>query len=131
MLRWCLTTYNLSLMATCFRSALALALILATSGSDHAELAAAVADHDHHLGLGHPAEGEGNHYHGDADDHHETPDSPCHHHDTHTCCPSGVTLALTIECSIEESWNAVRIRVPLLHTHHPPSVVDILHVPVV
>ncbi|MBI3098635.1 MAG: hypothetical protein HYY93_10395 [Planctomycetes bacterium] len=25
------------------------------------------------------------HHHGDADDQHESPDSPCHHHDDHCC----------------------------------------------
>ena len=35
-----------------------------------------------HTGSEHEAQ---KHQHGDADDDHETPDSPCHH-DTHQCC---------------------------------------------
>ena len=35
------------------------------------------------------------HAHGDADDRHETPESPCHHHqETHCCCAHLPTLTL-------------------------------------
>ena len=35
------------------------------------------------------------HAHGDADDRHETPDSPCHHHqESHCCCAHLPTLTL-------------------------------------
>lgn len=48
----------------------------------------------HDWGLVHPEPDDGSHAHGDADDHHETPDSPCHHHDLHSCADAGGAAGL-------------------------------------
>ncbi len=109
----------------------ALALVLSTSVPAGTELPEAVADHGHHPGLGHPAEGEGNHEHGDADDHHETPNSPCHHHDTHTCCTQSTAFALVNSPAGLDLGISFRILVPKIQPYAPLSVVDLLHVPVV
>ncbi len=48
-------------------------------------------DHHEHDGVSDAASPA--HTHGDADDHHETPDSPCHHHVLHCCCAHAHALA--------------------------------------
>lgn len=107
----------------------ALALLLSPAAPADERLEEAVADHDQHPGLGHPAGDDARHEHGDADDHHETPDSPCHHHDTHTCCAPGVTLALAGDALSADAGTATRVPVPTLFVHASPSVVEFLHVP--
>lgn len=48
----------------------------------------------HQPGVVHPHPDDASHAHGDADDHHESPDSPCHHHDLHSCADAGPSLGL-------------------------------------
>lgn len=105
-------------------------LAASACGPRETNLAQAVAEHDRHPGLGHPAGDEGNHEHGDSDDHHKTPESPCHHHDTHSCCTQGPTLALIVASMDLEPGNATRIPVPKLQAFARFSVVEFLHVPI-
>lgn len=105
------------------------ALLVSAYGPGEEDIGSAVAEHDMHPGLGHPIEGEGSHQHGDPDDHHESPESPCHHHDTHTCCTQGPTLVLSVASMGPDSGNITRILVPELQTFARFSVVEFLHVP--
>jgi hypothetical protein len=50
-------------------------------GHDHA--------HSHAHEPSHPDPSDAGHQHGDADDHHDAPNTPCHHHDTHSCSGHG------------------------------------------
>lgn len=46
-------------------------------------------EHHGHQGGSDAAVSDPGHSHGDSDDHHKTPDSPCHHHLMHCCCIHG------------------------------------------
>ncbi|MFN3487225.1 MAG: hypothetical protein ACK44W_17300, partial [Planctomycetota bacterium] len=94
----------------------ALSAILYPSVLMRVDLAQAVADHDHHPGLGHPAPGEGGHTHGDPDDHHENPNSPCHHHDIHTCCGTPITVAPAPPPDHPGELSSLRIRLPQVYS---------------
>lgn len=92
-------------------------------------LTSAVAAHDLHPGLGHPEEGEGEHRHGDPDDHHETPDSPCHYHDEHTCCNASQVLGLPGASTSFESASAGYPAIPSHEPPHEPVARELFHVP--
>jgi hypothetical protein len=107
----------------------AAALLASAAAPRDIDLLEAVADHDHHPGLGHPAEGDGDHAHGDADDHHDTPDGPCHHHESHTCCATVVILALETTSTLEPCDGAVRVRPARVRASLRTFVVELMHVP--
>lgn len=66
--------------------AVAAASILGSTLVDTEALLDRPSDHHKHGRLLDAAAGEGTHEHGDSDDHHPTPDSPCEHHVQHCCC---------------------------------------------
>lgn len=50
--------------------------------------------HAHAPGVTHADPADAEHRHGDADDHHDAPNTPCHHHDTHSCSGHGSVLIM-------------------------------------
>ncbi len=65
--------------------ALALGIFLAPLGMDASEPEEDRQGHHEHPGISDAAAG-GTHAHGDSDDHHDAPNTPCHHHIIHCCC---------------------------------------------
>lgn len=59
----------------------------------------------HAAEVSHPDPSDAGHAHGDADDHHEAPNTPCHHHDTHSCSGHGSVLMMAADPA---SLNTVR-----------------------
>lgn len=92
-------------------------------------LGADEAEHDHarHPGLTHPEGGDG-HRHGDPDDHHETPGSPCHHHE-HSCCGGVSLLALVAMETQDVAGPGVRLRLPRTYLDSLPAARETFHVP--
>ena len=87
-----------------------------------------VLSHAEHPGLGHPEEGAGDHRHGDPDDHHESPDSPCHHHE-HTCCNAGPVLGLPGASTTIESFTCGYLAIPCQAPRLLPTARELFHVP--
>ena len=85
---------------------------------------------DSHAGMGHdPAEQSG-HAHGDADDQHDTPDSPCKHEQDFHCCCSHVqamigmatvdSLSLVVSEQVVVASQDVKVDPSLRRTFHIP-----------
>ncbi len=53
----------------------------------------AISDHHEHPGLTDAGPDAGDHRHGDSDDHHDSPQSPCHHHIAHCGCAHPILTA--------------------------------------
>ena len=53
--------------------------------------------HAHAPGVSHADPSDSGHEHGDEDDHHDAPNTPCHHHDTHSCTGHGSVLMLATD----------------------------------
>jgi ABC-type nickel/cobalt efflux system permease component RcnA len=66
--------------------ALAVVLISSPILLDNTEAGDESGDHHEHSGWSDAHPGQGAHSHGDSDDHHDKPNSPCHHHIIHCCC---------------------------------------------
>jgi hypothetical protein len=105
------------------------ALLAATIAPASDRVSDVLADHDFHPGLGHPAEHDAGHRHGDEDDHHETPDSPCHHHDSHTCCTNAPMLALADVSVAFDAPLRRFIPAPWTPADVPPTARELFHVP--
>lgn len=70
------------------------------------------------------------HEHGDYDDHHSSPDSPCHHHELHCCCSHAHNVLPTNLTSLGNPTASRRIRIHSLQPHIPPTLKSLLHVPI-
>jgi hypothetical protein len=106
-----------------------LAMVLSASLATGEDLEEAVADHEDHPGLI-DAAGDAGHQHGDADDHHETPESPCHHHETHLCCSHAPALAPGECAGVQLSQYSQRFIPPAFRVDVEPSVRRTFHVPI-
>lgn len=83
-----------------------------------------------HHGYRH-VEGEtAGHRHGDADDHHESPDSPCHHHETQICPGHAPELAVSQQISIIEPGLERLFRLVTIEPSDTPAVQRIFHIPI-
>lgn len=60
--------------------------VFASTVVDSEALLERTGDHHEHGQLLDAHAGEQSHQHGDSDDHHNSPDSPCDHHVLHCCC---------------------------------------------
>ena len=87
-------------------------------------------DHHEHPEVSDAREGEGSHSHGDADDHHETPDSPCHHHVVQCCCAHSHVLYQVGANGLKESRVALRIDPFTVELNSDPALKSIFHVPI-
>jgi hypothetical protein len=65
---------------------LGLVLISSPLVLDNTEAGDECGDHHEHSGWADAHAGQGAHSHGDSDDHHDQPNSPCDHHVIHCCC---------------------------------------------
>jgi hypothetical protein len=104
---------------------LALSLVASPAAFEEAGL----LDADH-LGLIHVDDGSEGHHHGDADDKHETPDSPCHHHQDHICSGHGQDLAICTRISIVDPGPAHRFKLITVRPTELPSIHRIFHIPI-
>jgi len=61
---------------------------------------------DHEPGQVHADPADSNHRHGDEDDHHDAPNTPCHHHESHSCIGHGsVHMMITDAAAMNSaSW---------------------------
>jgi hypothetical protein len=87
-------------------------------------------DSAHPHGVRHVEHSFDGHHHGDADDHHESPDSPCHHHETQACFGHGVDLAGTALARLPEPELALRLTLFTIRPVDPPSLIQIFHIPI-
>jgi len=77
----------------------------------------------------HPDRGE-SHHHGDADDRHDGPGSPCEHQAAHCCC-GHVTAAEVLDLSSSGEGNlSLMERTPSPEPASEPSDRSVLHVPI-
>ena len=88
---------------------------------------------DHH---GHPSGSDGavsdpGHSHGDSDDQHDTPESPCHHHLMHCCCVHGPALAGSGPSIPGRDGASSRFSLPTTSPSSEPCASRVLHVPIV
>jgi hypothetical protein len=70
------------------------------------------------------------HHHGDTDDHHDEPGSPCHHHEAQACGGHGLDFAAGSFLSIDQPTIAGLFRLPVVRPDNPPTLRLILHVPI-
>jgi len=87
-------------------------------------------DHHEHSGVTDASPSHPGHAHGDADDHHNDPDSPCHHHVIHCGCHLGeVMIPADGPGSIDAQilWG---MSLPILYLHCDPNLVHPFHVPI-
>ncbi len=84
--------------------------------------------HEHGNLLDAPADGI--HQHGDEDDHHETPDSPCDHHVMHCCCGHVHVIAAAVLGSTVRAEDSRYLKAPFVTPKIDPSIEQILHIPI-
>lgn len=89
-------------------------------------------DHSHedHPGLVGVAGDHPGHQHGDADDHHETPDSPCHHHQAHLCCGQVPNFTPALCSGLELTKTSQRCAPLEIRARSTPSVRRHFHIPI-
>ena len=87
------------------------------------------ADHHEHPGVTDAHPDDVAHHHGDADDHHDSPDSPCHHHVIHCDCTAGLVCLPVEEFGSELQSASVGAPTPV-RLAIPPSASAIFHVPI-
>ncbi len=74
--------------------------------------------------------GQSGHAHGDSDDHHESPNSPCDHHVLHCCCGHVHVLASAYLAFGANTEVASHVRTIASDPCINPSVERILHIPI-
>jgi hypothetical protein len=92
--------------------------------------AGVIEDHHEHAGLTDADPFAEGHHHGDADDHHDGPDSPCHHHVFHCGCTALGAMA-TEPAGAAIELGSARCEIADVTPHVPPRVHLLLHVPLV
>ena len=107
----------------------ALALIFSPSLLESEELEEAMGSHHEHPGISDASPVDPDHEHGDADDHHSSPDSPCHHHVVHCCCSHAHTVLTMDVMGLGTPEESRRITDAPIQVDIPPSVKSLLHVP--
>ena len=107
----------------------ALALIFSPSLLESEELEEAMGSHHEHPGISDASPVDPDHEHGDADDHHSSPDSPCHHHVVHCCCSHAHTVLTMDVMGLGTPDESRRITDAPIQVDIPPSVKSLLHVP--
>ena len=106
-----------------------LALIFSPSFLEKAGLEEYLSSHHEHPGITDASADDPGHEHGDADDHHSSPDSPCHHHAVHCCCSHSHNILPMDLIGLGIPSVSRRISVPAVQMDIPPSLKSILHVP--
>lgn len=104
--------------------------VLAGTLVDGEALADEGSGHHEHGNMLDAGPGQAGHAHGDTDDHHDSPTSPCDHHVLHCCCGHVHVLATPVV-----AFNAYAEVASSIHTlaSDPcinPSVERILHIPI-
>jgi len=84
--------------------------------------------HEHSNMLDAPA--DGSHQHGDKDDHHDSPNSPCDHHVLHCCCGHVHVLSAPSVPSDQSTEDSLALKAIALTPRFELSVDRILHVPI-
>ena len=105
---------------------LAMSLVASTSYFEATELPEAG---DHH-GFRQVEDGSDGHHHGDTDDHHETPGSPCHHHESQICTGHGQDLADGALVSIIEPGLTQLFQLVTVEPTDRHSLYLIFHIPI-
>lgn len=83
-----------------------------------------------HHGLRHVEGDVAGHHHGDPDDHHETPDSPCHHHETQICFGHAHDYTVSASISIVEPGAAELFNLITINPSENYSIHLIFHIPI-
>jgi len=109
---------------------LSVALVLAGGVPADSEDHGAFETEGAHAGMLHVPDDHHGHAHGDADDHHETPDSPCHHHEDHACCSSGPAVAMVAETGTLPEWTGILVSLPPMIDRVEPRVELPFHIPI-
>jgi len=104
---------------------LAMSLMASSASFETMELPEA----DHH-GYRHVESGSEGHHHGDTDDHHETPGSPCHHHESQICTGHGQDLADGALVSIIEPGLTQLFQLVTVEPTDRHSLYLIFHIPI-
>lgn len=106
------------------------AFSVSTLAMDAADGEESHTNHHEHPGLSDAAPDEAGHAHGDSDDHHENPESPCHHHVLHCCCghAHGMLAGGAASAMLPEA--AERIVEQLSHVHEATFLCQPFHVPI-
>ena len=105
------------------------ASVLGTTLVDtEAALERAEDHHEHGSLLDAPS--DGSHQHGDEDDHHESPDSPCDHHVMHCCCGHVHVIAAAVFGLTVRAETSQVLKAPSVAPEIDPSIERILHIPI-
>lgn len=107
-----------------------IALLSASLAASSAAFEEAELPDADHQGVVHVDDDSAGHHHGDEDDSHETPDSPCHHHEDHICSGHGQDLAICTRVSIVDPGTAVIFRLVTTRPTDLPTVHRIFHIPI-
>lgn len=109
---------------------LVMAAVFAGTLVDNEAASDEAAGHHEHGNLLDAAPGQAGHAHGDTDDHHESPNSPCDHHVLHCCCGHVHVLASAFVAFSANAEIASPIRTLASDPCINPSVERILHIPI-
>lgn len=104
--------------------------VLAGTLVDSEALSEEGSGHHEHGNMLDAVPGQAGHAHGDSDDHHESPNSPCDHHVLHCCCGHVHVLASPLAAFGAGTQLASPIRAISSDPCINPSVERILHIPI-
>ena len=123
--------YRFNMMANRHIQFLVAALFAISSVALSSELQDTGSEHHRHPGGDDRAVSDSGHSHGDSDDQHDTPGSPCHHHLMHCCCVHG--LAFLGSGTSIPGRDGASSQFSLLTTspYFEPCSSRVLHVPIV
>ena len=97
---------------------------------EQAGMAEMAGDPHEHRGVSDAHAEDPGHGHGDPDDHHETPDSPCHHHVVHCCCSHSHGFIAESLPGLPPTGPSRRISSLIFQDELPPLPKSIFHIPI-
>lgn len=117
-------------MSKLVKSSIGFVVLLSLGAAGVVEPNEELQGHHEHPGISDASTSDAGHAHGDSDDHHETPNTPCHHHVVHCCCGHvHVMLAGNSLYAIRE-LESERLEALNPHSNEDPALRRFFHVPI-